>query len=230
LITVPERLQDELEFLRKMFDGFSSSLRVAAPGIIQSFDAAKQTATVRLAIREKVLNSESREVEDIEIPILVDVPVITMSAGGFSLTLPVTAGDECLVIFGDNCFDAWYQSGGVQNQMDRRRHDLSDGFAICGVKSQPAVITSYSTTAAELRNAAGTVKVRVEAAKVVVSADTVELSNAAALKKLIDERFATLYDAHTHSGVVAGGGVTGVPAVLMTPILANYSTAKTKAG
>ena len=229
MITVPERLQDELEMLRKMLDGFSSMLRVASPGIIQSFDAAKQTVTVKVALREKVLNKDTREVEDIEIHVLVDVPVVLPRSGGFSLTLPITAGDECLVVFSDCCIDAWYQSGGVQNQMDRRRHDLSDGFAIIGIGSQPKVISGYSADSAELRNEAGTVKVQVKSDKVVVSADVVELSNGA-LKKLIDERFATLYDAHTHSGVTSGGGVTGVPAVLMTPIIANYSTAKTKAG
>jgi hypothetical protein len=48
--------------------------------------------------------------------------------------------------------DAWWQSGGVQNQLDRRRHDLSDGFAIIGVWSQPEVISDYSVDSARLRN------------------------------------------------------------------------------
>ena len=36
-------------------------------------------------------------------------------------------------------------------------------------------------------------------------------------RKLIDERFITLFNSHTHSGVTAGGGVTGAPVVPLAP-------------
>ena len=77
------------------------------------------------------------------------------SGGGYCLTLPIQPGDDCLVVFGDNCMDAWWQSGGVQNQVEKRRHDLSDGFAIVGFRSQPGVVGGYSGGTAQLRNAAG---------------------------------------------------------------------------
>lgn len=51
--------------------------------------------------------------------------------------------------------DAWWQSGGVQNQVERRRHDLSDGFAIVGFRSQPDVVSNYSSSTAQMRNRAG---------------------------------------------------------------------------
>jgi hypothetical protein len=69
--------------------------------------------------------------------------------------MPIVKGDECLVVFGDMCIDAWWSLGGVQNQLERRRHDLSDGFAILGTFSQPNVITDYSTTSAQLRSLDG---------------------------------------------------------------------------
>lgn len=134
-------------------------LRVAAPGIIQSFNAKEQTVTVRLAIREKVrLDGDEKWVE---IPLLLDVPIVIPRAGGYCLTLPVQPGDECLVVFGDMCIDAWWQSGGVQNQIDCRRHDLSDGFAILGCWSQPNTIPKYSTSTAQLRNNAGSAYVEI---------------------------------------------------------------------
>ena len=67
----------------------------------------------------------------------------------------VIPGDDCLVVFGDCCIDAWWQSGGVQNQVERRRHDLSDGFAIVGFRAQPNVVTGYSSDTAQLRNESG---------------------------------------------------------------------------
>ncbi len=226
MITVPERLADELEILRKLFDGFSNKVRVAMPGIVQSFNSTKQTITVRLAIREKITDAESRIVEDVEVPILLDVPIAVPRAGGFSLTLPVQEGDECLVVFGDNCFDAWYQSGGIQNQIDRRRHDLSDGFAILGVWSQPRKLSGYATDAAQLRSDDGNTHIEVKSGIVNVKAATVNLSDAASLYKLIDERMVTAFNSHTHPTAA-----TGAPSVPTTPlVLANVATAKTKAG
>jgi hypothetical protein len=145
------RITDEQEVLEKKLEKVSTRIRVACPGIIQSFDSTKQTVTVRLAIREKISLAGS-PYEDTEIPILQEVPIYMPRAGNFVLTMPVTVGDECLVVFGDNCIDSWWQSGGVQNQLDNRRHDLSDGFAIIGPWSQPRKISNYSVDSAVLRN------------------------------------------------------------------------------
>lgn len=148
-----ERTKDTIELWQRFRDSIGMDLRVAAPGMIQSVDCARQTCTVQLAIREK-LNFDGN-LEWAEIPILPDVPFFVYSGGGYCLTLPVRPGDDCLVVFGDNCMDAWWQSGGVQNQIERRRHDLSDGFAIVGFRSQPAVVSGYSAGTAQLRNASG---------------------------------------------------------------------------
>ncbi len=158
--TGPEFVKNETEIMRTVLDQFGADLRVSVPGIIQSFDAGKQTVTVQIALREKIsikgVNSWRA------IPILVDVPIFMPRAGDYVLTMPITVGDECLVIFGDACMDAWYQSGGVQNQMDKRRHDLSDGFALCGIWSQPRVVSGYSTDSAQLRNLEGTAFVEIK--------------------------------------------------------------------
>lgn len=132
----------------------SIGLRVACPGIVLSFNAEEQTVSVQPAIREKRVSAEGEETW-IDIPQLVDVPVVFPRAGGYVLTFPVKPGDECLVIFGDSCMDAWWQSGGVQNQIDCRRHDLSDGYAILGPWSQPRTIPNYSTSSAQLRTESG---------------------------------------------------------------------------
>jgi len=194
LITLPERLRSENEVFRKMMDALSSRIRVASPGIIQSFNANKQTVEVRIAIQEKI--TINGEVSDITIPKLVDVPIFMPRAGGFALTLPVQAGDECLVIFSDCCYDAWYQSGDIQKQIDHRRHDLSDGFALLGIWSQPHVISDYDTSSAFLRNEAGSVKVKVSANEIDLIATTVKINGKD-------------YMQHAHLGVTVGSGTTG---------------------
>jgi phage baseplate assembly protein gpV len=145
------RLDNEVEVLEKKFEKASERIRVASPGIIKSFDPVRQIVTVQIAIRERK-SAAGQPYENKTIPILAEVPIYMPRAGNFVLTMPVTIGDECLVIFSDCCYDAWWESGAVSNQTDNRRHDLSDGFAIVGPWSQPNVISDYSTDSAVLRN------------------------------------------------------------------------------
>ncbi len=149
-------------------------LRVACPGIILSFNPEEQTVAVQPAIREKRVLPSGDE-KWVDIPQLVDVPIVFPRAGGYALTLPVKPGDECLVVFGDSCMDAWWQSGGVQNQIDCRRHDLSDGYAIIGPWSQPRVLKNYSTNTAQLRNESGSAYVEVSGDTVNIVGDTVNI-------------------------------------------------------
>ena len=82
-------------------------------------------------------------------------------AGGYGVYAAVNKGDECLVMFGDMCIDGWWQSGGIQNQVEKRRHDLSDSFAILGCWSQPRVIPNFPASGIQMRNDAGTAKIEI---------------------------------------------------------------------
>ena len=108
MIHMPERMQDIIEYQRRVKESLGIDLRVAAPGIIQSVDYEKQTCTVQLAIREQL--NYNGDLQWLDIPVLPDVPFFIYSGGGYCLTLPVNAGDECLIVFGDTCIDAWWQS------------------------------------------------------------------------------------------------------------------------
>lgn len=157
---IPLSAQDSTKVLADALlkNNINNTLRVAVPGIISAFDPQRQTATVQPTIRER-LRSPEGAISDVALPLLADVPVIFPRAGGFALTFPVKSGDECLVIFADMCIDAWWQSGGVQNQVDKRRHDLSDAFCIVGPCSLPQALADISTTGVELRNASGTQRI-----------------------------------------------------------------------
>lgn len=151
---VNEILNSENELYRSMGDSWKSTLRCACPGIIQSFDSVTQTCTVQIALREEVTKADYSK-EWIQIPLLLDVPIVIPQCNGMALTFPIKQGDECLVIFADMCIDAWFSLGGIQNQLEKRRHSLSDGFALIGIKSQPNVIPNYSEDSMQLRNLSG---------------------------------------------------------------------------
>ncbi|HGS5999993.1 TPA: Gp138 family membrane-puncturing spike protein [Klebsiella quasipneumoniae subsp. similipneumoniae] len=139
-----------------------SAMHVSIPGIIQSFDPDAVTAVVQPAIKGAEKDESGAEVS-VNLPLLVDVPVVFPRGGGCTLTFPVKAGDECLVIFADRCIDFWWQSGGVQEPVDERMHDLSDAFCIVGPQSQAKKIGGISTTAAQLRTDDGSAFIEVAA-------------------------------------------------------------------
>lgn len=190
--TVDERVGGMAQVLGTAMDNVEYEMRVAMPGIVQEWDAEQQTVTVQLAIREKV-SMDGRETE-MEIPMLVDVPVVMPRAGGYSLVFAPVKGDECLVVFADACIDSWWQSGGVQSQADSRRHDLSDGFAILGCWSQKRK-PKIPASGVRLQNDAGT-------AGISIAGNTVNIFGAVKIN-------GSSYSSHQHSGVESGSGRTG---------------------
>ncbi|EAT4435258.1 translation initiation factor IF-2 [Salmonella enterica] len=135
----------------RLASSIMSALRVSMPGIVQSLDPDTVTAVVQPAIKGYEPDSNGVS-QSTTLPLLVDVPVVFPRGGGCTLTFPVKAGDECLVIFADRCIDFWWQNGGVQEPVDDRVHDLSDAFCIVGPQSQAQKISGISTGAAQLRS------------------------------------------------------------------------------
>lgn len=178
-----ERIGDPEETLRMAFGGEQAKLWTALPGIIGSFDPEAQTCTVQPAI-----NGERRmqdgTIQPIQMPLLLDCPVQWQGGGGVTLTFPIKPGDECLIVFASRCIDFWWQQGGVQGQAELRMHDLSDGFVLVGVRSQPRKF-SVSTSAAQLRTDDGAAYVEINPATHKIKAVTpsdIEAQAGAAIK------------------------------------------------
>lgn len=136
-------------------------LHTAMPGIIVSFNSATQLCAVQPAIRRimKVDDGEQEILTPVDIPQLINVPVNFPSGGGYSLTFPVSAGDEVLIVFCERAIDDWYINGGVQTPTTRRLHSLSDAVVIPGIKSRGNAIGSFNSSEAELRDESGSVKI-----------------------------------------------------------------------
>lgn len=215
MITIEERVGDD-----GFKEYFERLMRVAMPGIISAVNYDKQTVSVRPAIREKITDNLGNS-EWVEIPELQEVPLFVYRGGNYALTLPVAVGDECLVIFGDMCIDAWWQSGGIQNQIERRRHDLSDAFAVVGCTSQAKRLGGYSAGTAQLRTLDGSSYIELAEGTInlvgnVTISGTLDVGNATSIQSTLT----TTGDAtingisisdHVHSGVETGSGRTGGP-------------------
>lgn len=234
-----ERVNDPEVALREALDGYRTGIWTALPGIIQSFQSGPgrpPTCSVQPAIKMKV-RQQNGAIVSVALPMLVDCPVQFPAGGGCTLTFPVAAGDECLVVFASRCIDAWWQSGGVQEQAELRMHDLSDGFVLLGFRSVPRALAGVSMTTAQLRSDDGTTYVDLDPAGKVVKVTapggmvldtpTVTVTGVMAVQNAGAEPTAfsingntqftgqvrangkRIDDAHTHSGVQPGSGNTG---------------------
>lgn len=154
-------------------------LHVAMPGIVQSFDPIKQTATVQPAVLEVMTQYKNGVPVDnpVQIAPLQNVPVIFPGGGGHVLTFPVNAGDECLLIFGDMSIDGWWQNGGIGNTtIFGHRHHTADAFAIIGPRSQQNLVSNYNPNSTELRTSSGLVKIQIDDGQLTLITDSAALN------------------------------------------------------
>lgn len=228
-----ERYSDPEEALRVAQDGHQARIWTALPAIVQRFDADRMIAEVQPTVTG-VRRKQDGRFEELRMPLLLDCPVVFPGGGGVTLTFPIKLGDEVLVVFASRCIDSWWQLGGVQGQAEQRMHDLSDGFVIPQVRSQPRRFT-VSTAAAQLRTDDGAVlielspdtqgvrvvtpgAVEVDAgASATVTAPAITLNGNVTINGNLEVTGTMANDGtnvgrtHVHSGVQSGPSNTGAP-------------------
>lgn len=207
--------EPEIAF-RIAFSGQQSSIWTALPGIVQDVDLVNMVVSVQPTIQGRIQNPDGT-VQWVNLPVLIHVPIVFPSAGGFTITFPIAVNDEVLVVFSSRCIDSWWQSSGVQKPAEMRMHDLSDGFAIPGPRSVPRAVPGISSTALQIRNDAGTSYLEITpSGKINIVAPTglevtgnMVVSGSVTAGSVVGggKNLAT----HVHSGVTTGGGTSGPP-------------------
>jgi hypothetical protein len=202
-----ERLDDKEETMRVVVEGIISGLWTALPGIINSVNFAAMTCTVQPTIMGQ-LRAPDGTTSLVQMPLLLDVPIMFQGGGGYIATFPIEEGDECLVVFASRCIDGWWQSGGVQPQAELRMHDLSDGFAFVGPKSQPNVVEGISATTAQLRSVDGNTSIDIDNATNTVTVK----GNLVVTGNVTGNRGGSYVDLLNHQHQNGGGtGLSGPP-------------------
>jgi len=162
-------------------------------GTIKSFDPTMQTASIQL-VDKGVFSSDQGDII-VDFPLLVNCPVVIFKGLNGGLTIPINNDDTCLICFNDRDLDNWLIDGLNQRPNTLRTHDLSDGIAIVGIRSQINNISDYNNEATELNYLNN--KISLDSIKInlinanggsIVIDDKLELKNTAEnLKGLIDE-------------------------------------------
>lgn len=232
-----ERLDDSVEATRTALEGKQAEMWTALPGTFGGYSNASITATIQPAIAGTVSDERGRS-QNVSMPVLPDVPVVFPGGGGFILTFPIKGGDEALTVFSSRCIDGWHQSGGVQPEAEQRMHDLSDGIAIPGLRSQARPLsppadpentqwrsedgkTSITMTPDGEITVKAEQKITLEAPLIIIKGALSMLSvdggkTTATLNGTLhatdDVTAAGISgNSHTHTGVQSGGGSTGGP-------------------
>lgn len=77
-----------------------------------------------------------RDHKNIQLPPVLDVPVVFPSAGGGMLSFPIKEGDVVLAVFSQKSIDEWVNSNDdfkYYTPSDMRSYDLNDAIAIPGL-------------------------------------------------------------------------------------------------
>lgn len=151
-------LGDDSQLYENIIKKVNFNLRCCIPGVIQQYDPKTNTASIQPAIREEIVN-EDNTVQYMNLPILVNVPIIFPSCSIGSIKMLLKQGDECLVLFSDLSIDNFWKYANVQNPIEVRRHDLSDGIAIPCVLSQPNT-KQFNGTGMEITCGAAKIKMQ----------------------------------------------------------------------
>lgn len=125
-------------------------------GTIQSFDSSNQTASVSINYKKTFFqfNGDTGVYDNVltDYPIIPEAPVICLGGGTTSLTFPIQAGDECLVLFNDRDFDNWFTGGSGSPNSTARLHSFADALVIVGIRSLPHALSGYDSSRAVLQN------------------------------------------------------------------------------
>lgn len=205
-------LNDPIETQYLILDGRQSTMWTALPAFITKVNMSQMTVECQPTIQGQITDANNVSTF-VSLPVLIHVPIIFPSGGGFTLTFPIAVGDECLVIFSSRAIDSWWQSGGVQKAIEGRMHDLSDGFCLPGPKSIPNVVPDISSTDVQLRNNSGSTFIGIKPnGNVQITAPTVNITGDLVVSGEVTSGLTMIpLSTHTHSGVTPGGGDSGPP-------------------
>jgi hypothetical protein len=180
------------EILQSVTAAALKGVHTALPATVKSYDVATQVASVELVI----------QLEGQTVPPLSDVPVVWPGGAAGFLHVPLAAGDPVLVVFSEEDFSKYWDTGSISAPASLARHGLH-AIAIPGLRraAAPLAVTAGHVTL----GAASELRLGADAASAFV-----------ALATLVDARIAALVSyINTHVHATAGTGPPVPPTVLL---------------
>lgn len=115
-----------MESLQLLVETSLSEINTQTPGVIVSFDAAKNRAVVKPSMPKSLSDGS-----ELDAPQIVEVPIVWTGNSKGSFTYPLEKGDNVMLVFQQRSLEGWL-SGNTDAPDDPRQFDLSDCVAIPG--------------------------------------------------------------------------------------------------
>jgi len=198
------------------------------PCSVKSYDSETQKASLIPLLRKKY-----RDETIVDLPVINDVPVQWPSGGGAFIHFPLSEGDTGMAIFCERSLDIWLSGEGeTVTPNDPRHHDITDAVFIPCVRTFKTAFSGIIGTSIHIKHGDAEIEltsggnvnilggnIKLDAATLIdVLAATINLGTGAE-KAVLGDTLASLYAAHTHSGVTSGPSVTGPPSNVLTSAL-----------
>lgn len=195
------------ESLERIFDYKMGRIHTMLPGFVNSYDPAKQTATIQPVFAE-YYELEDGTKEKQSYPAIPNVPVLFPRAGGYYVHPPLKRGNVVMLICCQRSIDDWYQTNGAQEVIpeDLRKHHPSDLFALVMGGTARNKIDNLSGENLMMGHEDGALRVRFTPAEIQIICDAIRIgteAGALALAKAQDVEdefndFKNWANAHTH--------------------------------
>jgi hypothetical protein len=219
---------DLLTLLGYVASGSAAALNCVQVGTIKAFDSSTLSATVQLVLQQAVDNNPAvgssipSSPRIVPYPTLVQVPVFVITGGAAALTMPIAAGDTCIVLFNDRDLDPWWSTGTVSSPPNSyRTHSLADGICLVGIRSRNNPILGYDGASATLFNGTASFRAGAAAATMAFGTTQVKLDNlvniqnsATSLLAVMNAVVTALNALHGNTGPDASAAITAASALI----------------
>ena len=166
----PDLAYQELpEALRFFGAQLCKTIHTAVPGIVQRYNRDTNRAAVRPAMDLKLTDGTTKPR-----PLLVDVPVLWPSGGGFTFTWPLFSGDTVLLAFCERDISGFKQDRSARWLPSSRMLAEADAVAVPGF-GPDGMWSPATTSGVALQTYDGETAVIVEDGHVRLKADRISL-------------------------------------------------------
>lgn len=155
------------DIFRDSVNALLCNVHTSLPGIIVSYDAENNKATVQPALNKNFTSGE------MPMPILESVPVMFPN----NIVFPINEGDYVLLIFVERSIDLWLSVGGQVTPTDPRKFDLSDGIAIPGLMPFTQSYPNNNNQDYVINFGGSTITIKPDGAVIIKTASTVAIGN-----------------------------------------------------
>ncbi len=146
--------------IRAIIDYALSQTNTSIPGYVERYDAGSQTADIVVPFVDYYESDGSIEADAYLWPVLRAVPVVFPRGGGWSITWPLAARDNVLLVFSQRSIDEWWATDGSTevSPLDLTAHGITGAFAIPGPPTKQARLQGRAVNDADmiLRHTDGT--------------------------------------------------------------------------